>query len=140
MLYMLDTNIASHVIRGDLPAIRQKIMIVPIETLVISSVTEAELRYSVAKRGHPKTLTHAVQLFLERVETLPWSSDVAIIYADLRARTEKAGSPLAALDMMIAAHAKAADAVLVTRDKAFKGKALELILEDWSLDSHQETS
>lgn len=136
MLYMLDTNIASHVIRGDLPAIRQKIMIVPIETLVISSVTEAELRYSVAKRRHPKALTHAVQLFLERVETLPWSSDVAIIYADLRARTEKAGSPLAALDMMIAAHAKAADAVLVTRDKAFKAKALELILEDWSLDSH----
>jgi tRNA(fMet)-specific endonuclease VapC len=75
-------------------------------------------------------------LFLERVETLPWSSDVAIIYADLRAKTERAGSPLAALDMMIAAHAKAADAVLVTRDKAFKAKALELILEDWSLDSH----
>ena len=136
MLYMLDTNIASHVIRGDLPAIRQKILIVPIETLVISSVTEAELRYGVAKRGHPKALTYAVQLFLERVETLPWSSDVAIIYADLRARTERAGSPLAALDMMIAAHAKATDAVLVTRDKAFKAKALELILEDWSLDSH----
>ncbi len=136
MIYMLDTNIASHVIRGDLPAIRQKILIVPIETLVISSVTEAELRYGVAKRGHPKALTHAVQLFLERVETLPWSSDVAMIYADLRARTERAGSPLAALDMMIAAHAKAADAVLVTRDKAFKAKALELILEDWSLDSH----
>ena len=87
MLYMLDTNIASHVIRGDLPAIRQKILIVPIETLVISSVTEAELRYGVAKRGHPKALTHAVQLFLERVETLPWSSDVAMIYADLRAKT-----------------------------------------------------
>ena len=136
MLYMLDTNIASHVIRGDLPAIRQKILIVPIESLVISSVTEAELRYGVAKRGYPKSLTLAVQSFLERVETLPWSSDVAIIYADLRAKTESAGSPLAALDMMIAAHAKAADAVLVTRDKAFKAKALELRLEDWSLDSH----
>ena len=136
MLYMLDTNIASHVIRGDLPALRQKILIVPIESLVISSVTEAELRYGVAKRGYPKSLTLAVQLFLERVETLPWSSDVAIIYADLRAKTERAGSPLAALDMMIAAHAKAADAVLVTRDKAFKAKALELRLEDWSLDSH----
>jgi predicted nucleic acid-binding protein len=38
--------------------------------------------------------------------------------------------------MMIAAHAKAADAVLVTRAKAFKAKALKLKLEDWSLDSH----
>ncbi len=134
--YMLDTNLASHVIRGDLPAIRQKVLLVPIESLLISSVTEAELRYGVAKRGYPKTLSQAVQLFLERVETLPWSSDVAAVYADLRVRTESAGNPLAALDMMIAAHAKAADAVLVTRDKAFKTKALELLLEDWSLDSH----
>jgi tRNA(fMet)-specific endonuclease VapC len=135
-LYMLDTNIASHVIRGDLPAIRQRLLMAPIESLVISSVTEAELRYGVAKRGYPKALTQAVQLFLERVETLPWSSDVAAAYADLRARTESAGSPLAALDMMIASHAKAADAILVTRDKAFKAKALELKLEDWSQDTH----
>lgn len=133
---MLDTNIASHVIRGDLPAIRQRVLMVPIESLVISSVTEAELRYGVAKRGYPKALTQAVQFFLERVETLPWSSDVASVYADLRTKTESAGSPLATLDMMIASHAKAADAVLVTRDKAFKAKALELKLEDWSEDLH----
>ena len=135
-LYMLDTNIASHVIRGDLPIVRQKVVMVPIESLVISSVTEAELCYGIAKRGYPKTLTQAVQLFLERVETLPWSSDVAAVYADLRAKTESARSPLAALDMMIASHAKAADAVLVSRDKAFKSKSLELKLEDWSEDLH----
>ncbi len=136
MLYMLDTNIASHVIRGDLPTVRKKVQRVPIESLVISAVTEAELRYGVAKRGYPKMLTQAVQLFLERVETLPWSSDVAAVYGHLRATTEKSGNPLAALDMMIASHAKAADAILVTRDKAFKTKTLELKLEDWSLGSH----
>ena len=135
-LYMLDTNIASHVIRGDLPTVRQKVLMIPLENLVISAVTEAELRYGVAKRGYPKALTQAVQLFLDRVETLPWSSDVAAVYADLRATTESAGSPLSALDMMIASHAKAADAILVTRDKAFKTKALELKLEDWSQGSH----
>lgn len=135
-LYMLDTNIASHVIRGDLPTVRQKVLMIPLENLVISAVTEAELRYGVAKRGYPKALTQAVQLFLERVETLPWSSDVAAVYADLRATTESTGNPLAALDMMIASHAKAADAILVTRDKAFKAKALELKLEDWSQRSH----
>lgn len=135
-LYMLDTNIASHVIRGDLPTVRQKVLMIPLENLVISAVTEAELRYGVAKRGYPKALTQAFQLFLERVETLPWSSDVAAVYADLRATTESTGNPLAALDMMIASHAKAADAILVTRDKAFKAKALELKLEDWSQRSH----
>lgn len=134
--YMLDTNIASHVIRGDLPAVRQRVLMVPMESLVISSVTEAELRYGVAKRGYPKALTQAVDLFLERVETLAWSSDVAAVYANLRTSGEKAGNSLSALDMMIASHAKATDAILVTRDKAFRAKALELNLEDWSEDSH----
>ncbi len=135
-LYMLDTNIASHVIRGDQPAIRQKLLSVPMESLVISAITEAELRYGIAKRGYPKVLTLAVQLFLERVETLPWSSDVAAIYADLRAKAEREGHPLAPLDMMIASHAKAADSTLVTRDKAFRSTVLELRLEDWSQNSH----
>lgn len=129
---MLDTNIASHVIRGDLPAVRQRVLMVPMESLVISSVTEAELRYGVAKRGYPKALTQAVDLFLERVETLAWSSDVAAVYANLRTSGEKAGNSLSALDMMIASHAKATDTILVTRDKAFRAKALELNLEDWS--------
>lgn len=133
---MLDTNIASHLIRGDLPAVRQRVLMVPMESLLISAVTEAELRYGVAKRGYPKALTQAVQLFLERVETLPWTSEVAAVYADLRASTESVGSPLAALDMMIAAHAKAADAILVTRDKAFTAETLALRLEDWSRGSH----
>ena len=133
---MLDTNIASHVIRGDQLDVRQRLLQIPMEKLVISAVTEAELRYGVAKRGYPKLLTQAVQLFLDRVETLSWSASVAAVYANLRIQAEKAGNSLAPLDMMIASHAKAAEAILVTRDKAFRAKLLELKLEDWSENSH----
>ena len=133
---MLDTNIASHVIRGDQLEVRQRLLQIPMEKLVISAVTEAELRYGVAKRGYPKLLTQAVQLFLDRVETLPWSASVAEVYANLRIQAEKARNSLAPLDMMIASHAKAAEAMLVTRDKAFHAKLLELKLEDWSENSH----
>ena len=133
---MLDTNIASHVIRGDQPEVRQRLLQIPMEMLVISAVTEAELRYGVAKRGYPKLLTQAVQLFLDRVETLPWSAGIATVYANLRIKAEKAGNSLTPLDMMIASHAKATEAILVTRDKAFRAKPLELTLEDWSENSH----
>lgn len=133
---MLDTNIASHVIRGDQLDVRQRLLQIPMEKLVISAVTEAELRYDVAKRGYPKLLTQAVQLFLDRVDTLPWSASVAAVYANLRIQAEKAGHSLAPLDMMIASHAKAAEGILVTRDKAFRAKPLELTLEDWSENSH----
>lgn len=45
-----------------------------------------------------------------RVEGLPWTHDLAVVYADLRTSREAAGlmrAPLASMDMMIVAHAKA---------------------------------
>lgn len=131
--YLLDTNIASHVIRGDMPQVREKLVVIPMEKVLISAITEAELMYGVARRGHPKALSHAVSLFLERVEILDWSSAVAKVYGEFRARCEGSGINLSSVDMMIAAHAKAIDATLVTRDKAFRQKGLELAVEDWSV-------
>ncbi len=99
---------------------------------MISAITEAELMYGLARRGHPKVLLHAVQLFLERVEILDWSSAVAKVYGEFRARCEASGLNLSPVDMMIAAHAMAVDATLVSRDKAFRQKGLRLDVQDWS--------
>ena len=130
--FLLDTNIASHVIRGDIPVIRERLVSIPMENVLISAITEAELMYGVARRGHPKALSHAVSLFLERVEILDWSSAVAKVYGELRARCEASGINLSSIDMMIAAHAKAIDAILVSRDKAFCQKGLQIDVQDWS--------
>ncbi|THF55592.1 type II toxin-antitoxin system VapC family toxin [Pseudothauera rhizosphaerae] len=130
--YMLDTNIASHIIRGDIPAVLQRLTATPMSELAISVVTEAELRYGVAKRGKPAGLAARVHEFLIRVEVLPWTQDVAQTYADLRAACETAGVTLAPLDMMIAAHARAAGAILVTRDRAFSLVPDGLVVEDWT--------
>lgn len=131
-LYMLDTNIVSHVIKGDLPLVRERLTAVPIQAVTISAVTEAELRYGVAKRGSPFDLARKVHEFLVRVDTLPWNSRVAAVYGSLRAACERSGITLAPLDMMIAAHAHAADAVLVTRDRAFAHVPDGPVLADWS--------
>ena len=118
-VYMLDTNIASHVIKGDIPAVRARLAAVPMQSVVVSSVTQAELMYGSAKRGYPQSRTIRVRAFLSHVEVLPWTQDVANVYADLRTSCEAAGVTLAPMDMMIAAHAKAVDAILVTRNRAF---------------------
>ncbi len=131
--YLLDTNIASHVIKGDRPEIRNRLMALPMESIAITAVTEGELLYGVAKRGHPPVLSERVRQFLLRVDILPWDSDVAAVYGDLRAACENARVSLAPLDMMIAAHAVASTSVLVTRDKAFAHLAQGLKTEDWSL-------
>lgn len=135
-LYLLDTNIASHIIKGDLPAVITRLTQVPMHSVSVSVVTQAELLYGVAKRGYPTGLSTRVREFLVRVEVLPWTPDVAQVYGDLRAACEAAGVPLAPMDMMIAAHAKAVNATLVTRDRAFSRVPQGLQLEDWTLAPH----
>lgn len=130
--YLLDTNIASHVIRGDRPAISQRLAGLPMADIAISAVTEGELLFGLAKRNYPGALTERVRQFLLRVEVLAWDHGVTQAYAGLRASCEARGVPLAPLDMMIAAHAVAADAVLVTNDKAFARVGDPLRMENWS--------
>lgn len=130
--FMLDTNIASHIIRGDRPEITERLVALPMEELAISAVTEGELMYGLAKRHHPPALSERVRQFLLRVDVLAWDQDVTFVYGDFRAKCESKGVTLAPLDMMIAAHAVATDCILVTRDNAF-GRAPEtLVVEDWS--------
>lgn len=130
--WMLDTNIASHVIRGDRRDIIDRLIARPIADIVISSVTEGELLYGLARRGYPAALSERVRQFLLRVDVMPWDHDVTPTYADLRAACEAKGVTLAPLDMMIAAHAAATGATLVTRDKAFAQVPPPLRIEDWS--------
>jgi tRNA(fMet)-specific endonuclease VapC len=128
--YLLDTNIASHVIRGDRPEITRRLASLPMAEIAISAVTEGELLYGLARRDYPQALSERVRQFLLRVDVLAWDSDVAQAYADLRASCEARGVTLAPLDMMIAAHALAADCMLVTRDQAFSRAQLKT--DDWS--------
>jgi len=56
-----------------------------------------------------------------RVEVLPWDSEAAQHYAQIRAALEPAAEPMGNLDMMIAAQALAAQVVLVTHHRVFRG-------------------
>jgi tRNA(fMet)-specific endonuclease VapC len=130
--YLLDTNIASDAIKGHPKTVRQRVVGLPMHDVAISAVTQGELVYGVAKRGYPAALSELVNAFLIRVEVLPWTGEVANVYGALRASCAQRGVSLGALDMMIAAHAIAAQTVLVTRDKAFDHVQYGLKLEDWS--------
>lgn len=129
--YLLDTNIASHIIRGDRPEISRRLATLPMEEIAISAITEGELLFGLAKRNYPPALTERVRQFLLRVDVLAWDHDVAQAYADLRAACETKGITLAPLDMMIAAHARAADAMLITNDKTFYRMPIPFRVENW---------
>lgn len=130
-LYMLDTNTVSHFIRQQ-PEVTKRIVAAPLTSLCISAVTEGELLYGLAKRPEAKKLHTLVHEFLKRVDTLPWNMETASVYGKVRAEMEKQGKVLAPLDMMIAAHALSAGAILITNDRAFT-QTPKLRVEDWSV-------
>ncbi len=129
--YLLDTNMASYVIKGNVPPVREKLLKMPMAEVGISAVTEAELLFGVARKPEAARLKLAVDEFLLRVEILPWDSAAARQYAMLRSTLEDSGNPMGNMDMLIAAQALAAPAVLVTHDRVFQ-RVKHLKVEDWT--------
>jgi len=135
IIYVLDTNTLSYIAKGKSPAARTRLESLGDEdTVCISAVTEAELRYGLAKRPEARALCAAIDSLLFKVRILPWGRNEATAYGDLRARLETVGVALATMDMMIAAQAIAAGAVLVTNDKAFLHIRGLPGIENWATD------
>src|SRR5215470_14759368 len=129
--YLLDTNTASYIIKGNVPRVRKKLLTVPASEVAISVITEAELRFGVCRLPNPARIAIAVEEFLKYVDIRPWDSAAAREYAELRATLEAGGTPIGNLDLMIAAHALALGIVLVSSDRVFR-RLKALNLEDWT--------
>lgn len=133
MLHMLDTDTASYLIKGKSPGIEAKLAELAPAMVCISVMTRAELQYGLKRlpAGHRLHLT--VRQFLKIVRVLPWDSDAADWYAEIRHQLVSTGQAIGELDMMIAAHALSAGAVLVTNNsRHFERIEAPLILANWA--------
>lgn len=132
---MLDTNVVSHIMQGRDAKLLERLTQLPVGQAVISSVTLAELEYGLQRRGQPLRLKNALTQVLLRMDVLPWDELAATCYGEFCATLEAQGINLGDFDMMIAAHAVAVNAILVSRDKAFAkvpvGEKQNFRLEIW---------
>ena len=129
---MMHTNTVSYALRGDPPSVRDRLRRVPMAQVCISSITEAELLLGLALKPQAIKLAELVNQFLLGVTSLPWDSAAARAYASLAASSWKQGKRLAAMDILVAAHALAAGLTLVTSDQSFRNLGPRLALADWS--------
>ena len=113
MRYLLDTNIVSDLVRNPQGRIAQHIRKIGEAQVCTSIIVAAELRYGAAKKQSPR-LTAQLQAVLGALEILPLQERADAAYGELRARLEKAGRPIGANDLLIAAHAATLGYVLVT--------------------------
>jgi len=134
MLYMLDTDICSYIIRqrpaAVLDAMQAKAQAG--DDLYISAITYAELRLGAERSQSSRKYNKAITLFCERLDSIaPWDKSVADEFAMVQSRLYKAGTPIGHNDAMIAAHARHIGAVLVTNNQKHFSKVSKLKLDNW---------
>ncbi len=133
MLHMLDTDIASYVIKdyGGAHVLGRLKELSPDEVCV-SAMTRAELLFGLKKLPPKHRLHVGVKKFLHSVRVLPWEAEAAEFYAEIRYELTRTGNSIGEMDMLIAAHAIATDAVLVTNNvRHFKRIKLPIMMENW---------
>jgi tRNA(fMet)-specific endonuclease VapC len=132
-ILFLDTNIISDMMRDLQGAAATRAKLASIErgddTLYTSTVVQCELEYGIARKSSPRLLA-AYKAVMDTIEVLPLDPTVSAHYAQLRTHLEQCGTPIGPNDTLIAAHALALGATLVTADSEFT-RVPGLKVENW---------
>jgi tRNA(fMet)-specific endonuclease VapC len=128
--YMLDTNIISDLIKNPQGSVAKRIAKVGEDAVCTSIIVAAELRYGCAKKGSKKLLK-AVDAILEELPVLPFDAPADVGYGTIRAQLEAVGRPIGGNDLLIAAHAHAIDATVVTANTDEFKRIRGLKVENW---------
>lgn len=132
---LLDTNTVSYLMSGRSPAVRRAYAEAQSQgQLAMSSITAAEILYGIERRPKATRIAAAFEALCRTLPVLPWDFAAAASYGRLRTQMEAAGKSLAIEDMLIAAHAHALGAILVTRDRDFDAVAGMVRTENWATD------
>ncbi len=130
-LYMLDTDTSSYIIRQRPESVRARFNTLLPEQVCISIITYAELLYGVERSPSSKINRAIVTDFARHLVVRPWNKGAADHYARIRTRLETNSTPIGAMDMQIAAHARSLDAILVTNNTRHFERVEGLTLENW---------
>jgi tRNA(fMet)-specific endonuclease VapC len=131
MKYMLDTNVCIAIIKECPEEVKEKLSKIPVGEIGISSIVVAELWYGIRLSHMRKHNEVALNEFLKYVIVLDWPEEAAPEYGRIRAHLKKKGTPIGANDLLIAAHALALDAVLVTDNIREFRRTPNLKIENW---------
>ena len=128
--YMLDTNIISDLIKNPQGRAAKRIAKVGEDNICTSIIVAAELRYGCTKSGSTRLL-RAVEELLGEIEVLPLEVPADAEYGGIRSELEAAGKPIGGNDLLIAAHACAVQATIVTANTDEFKRIRGLSVESW---------
>jgi tRNA(fMet)-specific endonuclease VapC len=131
MKVLLDTNICIHALKQH-PGVLARLLAEARPDVTLSVITEAELRTGAAKSASPTKTHRLLEHFLAPMTVLAFTSEDAVAYAHVRAKLERAGTPIGPLDTLIASQAIARDLTLITSNEREFRRVLGLRVENWA--------
>lgn len=129
-MHLLDTNTCIYVINHRPASVFERFKQYRLGELAISSITASELAFGVEKSGSERN-KQALNKFLAPLEICPYDERAIWYYAKLRHTLQVNGKTIGSLDMLIAAHALALNAVLVTNNLKEFERVGGLRLDNW---------
>jgi tRNA(fMet)-specific endonuclease VapC len=130
MKFLLDTDTCIYILKQNDHVIT-RLLSTSREDVMVSVITEAELRTGAAKSSSPAKTLHAIENFLRPLTLIDFTSDDAIAYAAVRAKLERAGTPIVPLDTLIAAQAIARKLTVVSNNERELRRIAGLAVENW---------
>lgn len=134
MRYLLDTNICIYLIKKKPPEVLEEFRGHSVGEIGLSSITVAELEYGVQKSRYPDQNQRALEQFLVPLVIADFDHKAAVAYGGIRASLERQGTPIGALDMLIAAHALSLGVTLVTNNVREFSRVPDLKVVNWAKD------
>ena len=131
MKYLLDTNICVYLIKKKPENVLRKLHLNMNEGVAISAITLAELIHGVEASVYPEKNAIALNQFLSIVDILPFDDEAAAEYGKICAALRRQGTPIGAMDMLLAAHAKTKGLIIVTNNVREFERVDGLGLENW---------
>jgi tRNA(fMet)-specific endonuclease VapC len=130
MRYLLDTNAVSDLVRNPHGKVAERLFKVGETQVCTSIIVAAELRYGAAKRQSPR-LSAQLEAVLGALEILPFEKPADVSYGSLRAQLERAGTPIGANDLLIAAQVLTLGYTVVTNNEKEFARVKDLHLDNW---------
>jgi tRNA(fMet)-specific endonuclease VapC len=132
MKLMLDTDTCIFLIKRKPAVVLERLLRCEVGDVGISSITLAELRFGVAKSKRREKNAQALDEFIVPLEVAPFDDKAALAYGDVRRDLEAAGTPIGAMDMLIAAHAVSLGITMVTHNTGEFGRISRMEVVDWT--------
>lgn len=130
-MYFLDTNICIYFLNGSYPSIQKRMETLLPPQIKIPSIVMAELLYGAAKSTRKKENLEIVQKFLIPFEIIPFETQAAEIYAEIRTDAELKGKQIGPNDLIIASTVMSFEGILITNNVKEFGRIKNLAIENW---------